>query len=96
MIIRNVEKHRTYIGTHRADVDMSAQFKPMEQVFIQIGKGEKDDPVYKLNTAEQDCLDSFMFARNGALLYGKTNVDKTGKPNNQQVTLILGIMIVIL
>lgn len=59
---------------------MSAQFKPMEQVFIQIGKGEKDDPVYKLNTAEQDCLDSFMFARNGALLYGKSNMSKEGKP----------------
>lgn len=52
----------------------------MEQVFIQIGKGEKDDPVYKLNTAEQDCLDSFMFARNGALLYGKSNMSKEGKP----------------
>ena len=76
---------------------MSAQFKPMEQVFIQIGKGEKDDPVYKLNTAEQDCLDSFMFARNGALLYGKTNMSKEGRPINQLVTLIeMGILIEIL
>ena len=36
----------------------------MEQVFIQIGKGQQDDPVYQMNTAEKDCLDTFMAARN--------------------------------
>lgn len=71
---------RTFIGTQRADVDMSAQYKPLEDVFIQIGKGEKDDPVYQMNTAEKDCLDTYMLARNNALLWGKTNVDKYGKP----------------
>jgi len=76
----NVEKHRTYIATHRCDVDMSAMYKPMEDVFIQIGKGDKDDPVYKMNTAEKDCLDSFMEARNNALLWGKSNMDANGKP----------------
>ena len=76
----NVEKHRTYIATHRADVDMSAQYKPMEDIFIQIGKGQQDDPCYKMNTAEKDCLDSYMAARNNALLWGKTNMDKFGKP----------------
>jgi len=76
----NVEKHRTYIGTHRADVSMSAQYNAMEDVFTQIGKGEKDDPIYRLNTAEKDCLDSFMEARNNACLWGKTNMDKYGKP----------------
>ena len=66
----NCENFRTYIATHRCDVDMSAMYKPMEDVFIQIGAGEKDgtDPVYKMNTAEKDCLDSFMEARNNALL----------------------------
>lgn len=52
----------------------------MEDVFIQIGKGKDDDPVYKMNAAEKDCLDSFMAARANALLWGKTNVDKNGKP----------------
>ena len=52
----------------------------MEDVFIQIGKGQQDDPVYKMNTAEKDCLDTFMMARNNALLWGKTNMDKHGKP----------------
>lgn len=76
----NTEKHRTYISTHRCDVDMSAQYIPMEEVFIQIGKGDKDDPVYKMEGAEKVCLDSFMEARGNALLWAKTNVDKHGKP----------------
>lgn len=71
---------RTHIATHRCDVDMSAMYKPMEDVFIQISKGDKDDHVYKMNTAEKDCLDSFMEARNNALLWGKSNMDATGKP----------------
>lgn len=75
----NVERMRTHIATHRCDVDMSAMYKPMEDVFIQIGKGDKDDPVYKMNSAEKDCLDSFMEVRNNALLWGKSNVDETGK-----------------
>lgn len=76
----NCEKMRTYIATHRCDIDMSAMYKPMEDVFIQIGKGNDDDPVYKMNTAEKDCLDSFMEARNNALLWGKSNMDASGKP----------------
>ena len=52
----------------------------MEQVFIQIGKGQQDDPVYQMNTAEKDCLDTFMAARNQALVWGKANVDENGKP----------------
>ena len=76
----NCEKMRTYIATHRCDIDMSAMYKPMEDVFIQIGKGGDDDPVYKMNTAEKDCLDSFMEARNNALLWGKSNMDASGKP----------------
>jgi hypothetical protein len=76
----NVEKMRTHISTHRVDVDMSAQYQAMEDIFIQIGKGKDDDPVYKMNPAEKDCLDSFMESRNNALLYGKCDVDETGKP----------------
>ena len=64
--------------THRSDVDMSAQYKPMEDVFIQIGKGQKDDPVYKMNSAQKDCLDTFMMARNNNLVWGKTDVDENG------------------
>ncbi len=76
----NVEKFRTHISTHRCDIDMSAMYKPMEDIFIQIGKGDKDDPVYKMNTAEKDLMDSFMEVRNNKLLFGKSDVDETGKP----------------
>lgn len=76
----NTEKHRTYIATHRTDVDMSAKYLPMEDTFIQIGKGDKDDPVYVMNSAEKDCLDSFMDVRGNALLWGKSNMDVNGKP----------------
>lgn len=74
----NCEKMRTYIGTHRADIDMSAQYAAMEDVFIQIGKGDKDDPVFVMDGADKVCLDSFMEARNNALLWGKTDVDVNG------------------
>jgi len=75
------EKHRTYIGTHRCDIDMSAMYNPMEETFIQIGKGEKDDPVYKLTKAEKVVLDNFMEARANALVWGKSDMDPvTGKP----------------
>lgn len=76
----NCEKHRTYISTHRADVDVSAKYAAMEDVFIQIGKGKDDDPVYKLNKAQQDCLESLNMIKNGALLSAKSNIDEKGKP----------------
>lgn len=73
----NVEQFRTYINTIRCDIDASAQYIPMEDTFIQIGKGQgsDSDPVYIMEGAEKVCLDSFMEARNNALLWNKTNVD---------------------
>lgn len=76
----NTETHRTFISTHRADVDFSAKYKAMEDVFITIGEGKESDPVYKMNPAEKDCLDSYMLARGNALLWGKSNMDANGKP----------------
>ena len=52
----------------------------MEDVFIQIGKGDKDDPVYKMDGMQKVLLDNFMQVRNNKLLYGKSNMDKYGKP----------------
>ena len=75
----NLEKHRASIATHRADVDMSAQYRAMEDIFINIAKGDKE-VTYQMNSAEKDCLDSFMEARNNALLWGKSNLDKNFKP----------------
>jgi len=36
----NVEKHRGYISTHRADASYSALYAAQENVFINISKGE--------------------------------------------------------
>lgn len=79
----NLERHRTYISTHRCDVDASAQYLAMEETFIQIGEGKnggKDDPWYKMNKMEKDLIDSFMYVRNEHALRGKSNVDASGKP----------------
>ena len=77
----NVELHRAFIGTHRADIDMSAKYAAMETTFIGISKGDDKNPqYYQMNAAEKDCLDSFMEARNNAMLFGKTNLDKNMKP----------------
>ena len=35
---------------------------------------------YEMNTAQKDCLDTFMMARNQDLVWGKANVDEYGKP----------------
>lgn len=78
MIIRNIEKHRTYIGTQRCDIDYSAKYAAMEDQFIQIATKDKEF-TYKLTGAEKVCLDSYMAARNNKLLFSKGSVDVNGK-----------------
>ena len=81
----NIERHRNYISLHRTDVSFSSQFAALEDVFISVGQpdaaknGEFKEVVYKMKKKEQECLESFMLARNQGLLFGKTNFDKNGK-----------------
>ena len=70
------------MSSHRCDVDASAMYKPMEDVFIQVGEQGGTDPVFHLNKAEKVCLDNFMEVRNNKLLWGKCNVDVNGKVKN--------------
>lgn len=51
----------------------------MEDQFIKIATDDKKEYTYKLTGAEKVCLDSFMFARNNALLFAKGSVDQNGK-----------------
>lgn len=78
----NIEAHRIYIATHRTDVDMSAQYAAMEDVFCTVSNhdkdGKKSDVVFRLEPAKKACLDSFMEARNNASLWSKTNIDENG------------------
>jgi len=46
-------------------------YKPLEDVFIQIGQGKdggKDDPVFVLKKAEEQCIENFLEARDMALV----------------------------
>lgn len=78
----NLEKFRGYISTHRCDIDYSAMYKPMEDTFINIAKGDKEEGAwYKLPSCEKVLIESFLAVREGKLAWGKCNVDdKTGKP----------------
>lgn len=76
----NTEKFRGFISTHRVDIDYSAQYMSMEDVFIQIGKGKDDDPVYRLPGVKKVLLDNFMQVREGKLAWGKSDIDKNGNP----------------
>lgn len=76
----NVEKFRGYISTHRCDIDYSAQYATMEDVFIQIGKGKDDDPVYRLPKCEQVLVENFLQVREGKQAWGKSDVDAAGNP----------------
>ena len=62
---------------------MSAMYKPLEDVFIQIGAGKdggKDDPIFTLKKADEQCIENFLEARDMAMVWGKGNVDANGKP----------------
>lgn len=76
----STEKFRGFISTHRCDIDYSAMYKPMEEVFIQIGKGKDDDPVYKLPKCEQVLIENFLQVREGKQAWGKSDVDAAGNP----------------
>ena len=80
----NIERHRGYITTHRVDDSYTAQFKPMENTFINIGvgsgNGQLSETTYKMDTVEKNLLRNFLEVRNNGLLFNKTNVDKNGKP----------------
>ena len=67
----NIEKHRGYITTHRVDDSYTALYKPMENTFISIGKGEGNgnlkETIYKMDTTEKNLLKNFLEVRNNGL-----------------------------
>lgn len=79
----NIEAYRNHISFHRVDVSFSAQFAQLEDVFIKLGQnkgaGEQSQTIYKMKKKEQELLENFMYVRNNALLFGKSNYDKNGK-----------------
>ena len=67
----NIEKHRGYITTHRVDDSYTDLYKPMENTFISIGKGEGNgnlkETIYKMDTTEKNLLRNFLEVRNNGL-----------------------------
>ena len=67
----NIEKHRGYITTHRVDDSYTALYKPMENTFISISKGEGNgnlkETIYKMDTTEKNLLRNFLEVRNNGL-----------------------------
>lgn len=79
----NIERYRNHISFHRNDIQYSSHFAALEDVFISLGKnegsGNQSQTIYKMKKKEQELLENFLFARNNALLFGKSNYDKNGK-----------------
>lgn len=79
----NVEKMRGYLSTHRNDASYSALYAAYEDTFIKIASeknGQKSETIYRMDKLEKNLLENFLTARNQALLFGKSNIDKNGKP----------------
>lgn len=77
----NLEKHRNYISFHRNDDSYTTLYSRTEDLFVKIayGKDEEKERVFKLPTIEKNILDNFLQCRNNSLVFGKTNVDASGK-----------------
>jgi hypothetical protein len=82
--ISNTETHRNFISRHRAGVDWSADYAIREELYIEMGKGKKEDRTYfKLNKKEKECLDHFLASREASNLFSISNFDVNGKCQDQ-------------
>jgi len=78
--ISNTETHRNYLSRQRASVSWSSDFALHEEVYLQMGKNEKDaDSYFKMNKKEKECLDTFLISREQNCLFSETNYDVNGR-----------------
>lgn len=77
----STEMHRNYLSLHRSGDSYSQAYAVLEDTYIATAAGQKDGSTayYKMNPKEKDALDTFMYARNQNILFGKTNYDINGK-----------------
>jgi hypothetical protein len=78
-----MERHRNFMTTFRADASWSSLYALQENVFMSIADDKdqtKSEGVYKMLKKEKELLDTFMYAMNTGLLLNKGNIDKNGKP----------------
>ena len=77
-----MEFHRNFMTTFRADASWSSLYALQENVFMSICDDKdknKNEGVYKMVKKEKELLDTFMYAMNTGLLLNKGNVDINGK-----------------
>lgn len=77
-----MERHRNFITTFRADASWSSLYAIQENVFMSIADDKdatKSEGVYKMLKKEKELLDTFMYAMNTGLLLNKGNIDVNGK-----------------
>ena len=77
-----MERHRNFMTTFRADASWSSLFAIQENVFMSIADDKdatKSEGVYKMLKKEKELLDTFMYSMNTGLLLNKGNIDANGK-----------------
>lgn len=87
----NMERHINYLTKVRVGRAYSSDFRAtMDKFFVsdddyaklrKDGKRARGFKVYKYNSVEEEVMHQFMIAANGALLFGRANMDEqTGRP----------------
>lgn len=77
-----MERHRNFMTTFRADASWSSLYALQENVFMSIADDKdqtKSEGVYKMLKKEKELLDTFMYAMNTGLTFNKGNIDVNGK-----------------
>ena len=77
-----MERHRNFMTTFRADASWSSLYAIQENVFMSIADDKdqtKSEGVYKLLKKAKELLDTFMYAMNTGLTFNKGNIDVNGK-----------------
>ena len=77
-----MERHRNFMTTFRADASWSSLYAIQENVFMSIADDKdqtKSEGVYKMLKKEKELLDTFMYAMNTGLTFNKGNIDVNGK-----------------
>ena len=77
-----MERHRNFMTTFRADASWSSLYAIQENVFMSIADDKdqtKSEGVYKMLKKEKELLDTFVYAMNTGLTFNKGNIDVNGK-----------------
>jgi hypothetical protein len=79
----NIERHRNWITEHRVDLNYSARYAALEDVFVKVSKnengGDYKEAIFKMSGGNKLLLDNFMEAKNNGMLLQKGTMDANGK-----------------